>query len=281
MNRLLPIIFFSLLAGHIQAAGDFRSAGGRAASLGGCSVTAIDPWAPLNNPAATAWLGPFSAGISVTNRFLLKELSSFAFSATINTGAAGVFSLAATRFGFSLYNEVKVGLSYARHFGRRFAVGLLIDYQRYGLCEPYGSVNLASFDLGMIFLPANGLSVGLHLINPVPVKVVSFPEERLPVLLRLGFDYNYSGKLTLAVEGEKGIREPFVLRTGVEYRVARPAWIRIGLATTPLCFTFGIGIQAGGVTIDLASEYNQVLGFSPSLSLFWTFRKTQPKGDER
>jgi hypothetical protein len=74
------------------------------------------------------------------------------------------------------------------------------------------------------------------------------------------------------MEVEKDLENPVMLRAGVEYHIARSAWVRFGIATGPMAFSFGFGLKFGKITVDMVSGYHQALGFSPSGSIIYSFK---------
>ena len=116
------------------------------------------------------------------------------------------------------------------------------------------------------------LSVGVQLVNPVPVMVIRQPPERLPAIICIGLSYHFSDDFHTAFEAEKDFENPLILRVGAEYRIVRPASIRIGISTAPSSFTFGFGLEFGKLKLDVASGYHQALGFSPAGSLTYSFK---------
>lgn len=268
----IMIILLLTLVAKMFGAGDIRVTGSRASGMGGVSVAITDLWSLQNNPAGTAWLGGFTAGISFDNRFLLKETCN-AVAGLAWPIKAGTFGIGISRYGSALYNETKVGLSFARKFGKHFSAGVIIDYQRVGLTELYGSRNLFSFEVGLLYRSGGNLTIGLHLVNPIPVTILAETGEKLPTALRIGISHQFSPVLLAGIEVEKDLCNKPIIRAGGEYRFIKPATVRIGMSTNPMLFNFGFGIQLGGLQIDIATEYHLVLGFSPNAALVWSFKQ--------
>jgi len=270
-NMITICLLFLLINRSGFTAGERTSSGGRALAMGGTSVAVSDFWSLSNNQAGTAWLKEFSAGLGFENRFLVKELM------IEQSGVAlplkkGTFGLIVTRFGNTEYNEIKAGFSFARKFGSRFAAAVQIDYVRIHLAGEYGNKNLASVEIGMMYHADRHLSVGVQILNPVPVNITTYPVEQLPTVICTGISYRFSDEFLTVIEAEKDLQDPLVIRTGAEYHFAKPAWARIGLSTSPMSFTFGFGLEFGNVRLDMASGYHQALGFSPSGSVIYSFK---------
>ncbi len=265
---LLVFVFSTGFPLISMSAGERIPAGGRAGAMGGASVAVSDFWSASNNPAGTAWLKGFSAGISFENRFLMKELS-FQQGAIIYAVKPGSFALSVSHFGTSGYQEFHTGISYSRKFGRSFSTGIQLDYLRLGMPEDYGSKNLISCEIGLQFKPTDRLLAGILIANPVPVKVTWNPVEYLPVTFCAGISYRFSENFMAVVEAEKELTRALVIRIGAEYQIAGRFSIRAGLGTNPWIVTFGMGIKIGRLTLDIASGYHQELGFSPGGSLLY------------
>lgn len=268
--RFTISLLIMLAALNVFPAGERIPAGGRAIAMGRASVAQTDFWALCNNQAGTAWLKGISAGVGFENRFLIKELG-FEYLGMAFPTKAGTFGLIFNRFGNTQYNELKAGLCYARKFGKYFSAGVMIDYLRIHISDDYGNKNLVSAEIGLLYQASRYLSFGVQVLNPVPVMISSHPGERLPSIICIGLSYRFSKEFMVALETEKDLENPLRFRLGAEYHFAGVAYTRIGLSTQPMVFTFGAGLKFGKVTLDVASEYHQALGFSPSASLLFSF----------
>lgn len=272
MKNMIIICLLALLT--IQrgfTAGERTPAGGRSLAMGGTSVSLCDFWSLCNNQAGTAWLKSVSAGLSFENRFLLKELIYEQLGFAIPS-KAGTFGLFVNRFGNNQYSELKAGLSYARKFGKHFSVGVQLDYLLIHIENDYGSKNLLSCEIGLMYQADQRLSIGVQIINPVPVKITVHPAEQLPSIICLGISYRFSDNFLTAIEAEKDLENPLMVRAGAEYHFARPVYARLGISTSPMSFSFGFGLEFGKIKFDMASGYHQALGFSPSASIVYSFK---------
>lgn len=93
--------------------------------MGNASVAISDLWSAFNNQAGLAWLETSHAGVYYENRFLMKELGYKELVAyPLKSGTIG---LSFNHFGYSAYNESKIGLAFAKAFGKYLAFGLQLD----------------------------------------------------------------------------------------------------------------------------------------------------------
>ena len=272
MKNIIAIGILSLLLQQsVLAAGARTTAGGRSSAMGGASVAANDFWSLANNQAGTAWLKGLSAGFGFENRFLLKELMVEHLGLAIPL-KAGTIGLIVNRFGNNQYSELKAGLSFARKFGKRFSIGVQLDFLQIHIADDYGNKNLISCEIGLMYQSDKHLALGVQLLNPVPVSIIGHPREQLPSTICLGISYQFSGEFATSIEAEKDLENPLTVRAGAEYHFVKPVYARIGISTGPVSFSFGFGLVFGKFTLDVASGYHQALGFSPSGSVIYSFK---------
>lgn len=270
MRGRIIFCFILLLSNFAIAAGDHTVIGGRAAALGYTSITQSDEWSVFNNQAGLAWCKTYSAGIYFENRFLLKDLSLKALGVTIPAGK-GAFGISLRQFGFSLYSEMNAGIAYGMRLTKRFSTGIQVDYLRLHIADGFKDNSVFSCEIGLQYHATDHFWIGLHVANPVPVKLSAVTNERLPALMRFGVSWRITAGLQSDLEVEKDLVHKPVLKAGFEYRPAKSCVIRMGLLTNPATFTFGFGLESGHFTFDLASSYHFVLGYSPQASLTYFF----------
>jgi hypothetical protein len=266
------LCFIFLVSNFAYSAGDHMVIGGRAAALGTTSVTQSDEWSVFNNQAGLAWCKRFSAGIYFENRYLLKDLSLKALAITLPAGR-GTFGVSIRHFGFALYSEMNTSIAYGMRLTKNFSAGVQIDYLRLHVADGFKDNSVFSCEIGLQFRAGEQLWLGLHVANPVPVKLSSLTQERLPTLMRFGLSWRITEGLHSDVEVEKDLVHKPVLKAGIEYRPAKSLFIRMGVLSNPATFTFGFGLEFGNLQFDIASSYHLVLGYSPQASLIYYFGK--------
>jgi hypothetical protein len=115
------------------------------------------------------------------------------------------------------------------------------------------------------------LVIGAHVFNPLNVKLSNETGECIPAIIRFGAGYHFSETLLLTGEIEKNIDLKTSIKSGIEYRVVKQAFVRAGITTYPTTYTFGFGLDLPKLKVDLASTVHQVLGYSPQLSISFYF----------
>ena len=270
-RKLIFLILWMCSSLELFSAGEIHVAGARAAGMGYCSASLTDEWSGFNNQAGLGWQKNFTIGIWYENRFLLKELGIKSAGAVLPF-RGGTFALTFEHFGFSLYSEMKTGIAFGRSFGKHFGVGVRLYYLRIHIAGDYGTRHMASFEIGFQYRADEKWTIGVHFSNPVPVRVHRYQDEHLPVVIRLGIAYQPSRKFLATVEAEKDLSMKPNIRAGIEYHFAKPAYLRIGIMTNPVEFTFGFGLEPGKFRFGISSSYHLYLGYSLQTSLVYVFR---------
>jgi hypothetical protein len=246
--------------------------GGRASSMGNASVAFSDPWSVHNNQAGMGYLKNSSAGLYFENHYYLKDLSYQMLAITLPT-RYGVFGSCVNYSGNTVFNTMKTGLAYARLFGYHFAAGIQLDLLRTQFSETYGSRISGTFEAGVLLQVTDKLNLGVHVFNPLHVRICAFNNERVPTVMSAGLAYSYSGLLLISTEVMKNSETPMEFLGGLEYKFFGKGFARLGLATAPLRYSFGAGFITGPFAFDISSSYHETLGFSPQASLQYGFGK--------
>jgi len=267
---------FCTLISSVSAQIENDMLGARSAALGGFNVTLSDIWSTNNNQAGLGFIEDLSGGIYYENRFLLSETSykAGAFVLPINTGALG---LSVSSFGYELYSESKVGLAYGQRFGDKFSMGVQLNYLNTKLTQEYGSKTAVTGAVGVIAKLSNELTLGVHLYNPTRSKLTNDNNERIPTIMKLGFDYKFSKKVMFVVSTEKDVDFGARVNAGIEYHIAEMFYLRGAISTNPTQYAFGAGMQLKYFKVDLSSSFHQTLGMIPAISIIYSRKKRTKK----
>ena len=273
MKKYLKLLFFLFIAfGSYAQNGLPQNAGARGAARGNAAICFDDVNAAYANQAGLAFVKDVSFSAYGERRFMAEGLNSYLFAAALPFDKIGTFGLAINYFGFSDYNEQKIGLNYARKLAKNFSLGVQLDYL--GTRIPnYGVAHAVTVELGILAKLNEKVSLGAHVYNPVNAKIG--PDDRLPTLFSLGLSYEPSKKVFLSAQLDKDIyNHPFIGRFGLEYRPLDAFYIRAGVSAAALAqASFGIGVNLQQFKIDFSSSYHQVLGFTPAFSLIYSLQK--------
>src|SRR5690606_3250357 len=148
----------------------------------------------------------------------------------------GVFGVNVSRYGYSLYNQNKVGLSYSRQLSKVFSAGIQFDYLNTHLADGYGSRSSFTVE-GGVLATFDKLKAGVHFFNPLNVKLADYDDERMPIMVKAGVSYAVSEKVIAAAEVFKNINNKGIVKAGVEYHPVKALYVRGGVSSEPIQFT--------------------------------------------
>ena len=213
---VLLLLSIFLLTNRSAAGGDIFPIGARQAGMDRTSVAITDFWNIQNNQAGIALIDKYSAGIYYESRFLINRLSTKDVAVVVPTGI-GVLGATFNYFGYELYNEMKIGLVYARSFSPWFRMGLQLDYLITTLGDNYGSTGNVTFELGIQSDVAKNLTIGAWVYNPIQVKLADYNNEKIPAIFRLGLSWQILKGFIANVEAEKNTNiAPILVRARSE-----------------------------------------------------------------
>jgi hypothetical protein len=261
-----------------MALGQNYPASAKSASLGHASVALSDLWSSYNNQAGLAFLEAPELGVFFENRFLMQELNAqgLAFAMPFKK-MGGTLGVNLYRFGYSNFNDNKLGVTFAKKFGKVFSAGIQLNLHYFQQGGSYESILTATGELSMLLFLAENWTLGAHVFNPTRTSMASFDREKIPTVFRLGTAYAFSNKVQATLEIEKDLVFDPTFRAGVEYKPGKKVSIRAGLNSNPISPAFGLGLNLGDFVLDAASAWHQVLGFSPQASLSYTFNRPKSR----
>ena len=264
----LFIIFGLLMPGMAQS--EWNTQGARSAGMGFSSAAVIDFWSVNNNQAGMAFYDKTSVGAYFENRYLVKEAGTQTGAFLLKT-KSGVFGATVGYTGDANFSTTKAGLAYALKLGKRFSAGVQLDYIGTTLGDEYGSRSNFTFDAGIMVLITDQLTFGAHTFNPMHVKLSDYNNESIPTTMNAGFGFTFSDRLLLTAEACKNSEFPMEFRSGLECKLGKVAFARVGLSTNPARYTFGFGLEMKKFTLDMSSSVHSQLGYSPQVSMQYAF----------
>jgi len=259
-----------LFSSKLFAGNDLTPVGARSSALGHASIALSDIWSTHHNQAGLAFLEKPSAGIYFENRFLISELNTGAGAFAIPT-KKGSFGFSFQSFGYSLYNQSKVGVAYALKLSENFSVGVQLNYFQTIIGEGYGSAGAVGAEISAMYKLTEDLTIGTHIFNPSRSRFADFNDERIPTRIRVGLNYSFSKKLLVVAEVEKDLDFRPVLKGGFEYLANKVLFLRAGFNGNPTTVSFGAGLKFENFQFDLGTSYHYILGYSPQASLVYAF----------
>lgn len=230
-----------------------------------------DAFSFRSNTAALAAIKSFSVGIFSERRFMLQELSSYSFAAVLPT-STGNFGIRGDYSGGSSYSETTAGLGYGRKLGNKIDVGIQFHYFSMN-ATGYGSASAITFDAGAVFHLTEAVQTGLHVYNPVGIKIGKSGEEKLPAIYSAGIGYDASPQFFIGGEIQKTVDEPLNVNAGFHYQFAKQLTARAGISSATSVYYIGFGVQLKSLRLDATSSFHPYLGVTPGLLLIYSPQK--------
>lgn len=230
---------------------------------GNASVTYKNEWLPFHNPAALAGAEKIGFQLLYENRYITKELANKAFNAWFPTKYLNI-GASFSHFGYSEFNEMLAAVTFARQFGKKFRLGIEIDYYTLFLSQSERYKGTITAQVGAQISITDDFSIAFNAFNPTFSKVKSvLVEQRLPTTFSLGTLYRIKNTVDWLVQLDKEVSSPLRWATGFEYAPIKEFIVRIGAyGYNNFVPTFGAGIKFGGFKFDFNADYNSALGFS-------------------
>jgi long-subunit fatty acid transport protein len=276
MRSFTLIILFCLFLGKNHAQIGYRLvSGGQSAAMSNAAAAVASADAVFQNPASLIYITRPTATISTEMRFGVKELRPMGLG-FIQPTKSGVFGFSLQHFGFSIFQQQKIGCAYARRFSEKLSAGIQLDYLHLKATD-YGNAHLLTFELGCNTLITKGLMLAVYVFNPLSVRLSE--SERVPSVFRLGGAYTINEKVIIATEIEKSLVDAANFRFGFDYKVASTVAVRCGFSSRPASFSLGIGyFLSKNCVIDAAIAHESLLGSTPSVSLTYAFGNEKSVG---
>ena len=270
-SRFFIFILLVSLCNIAKAGHENFPLGARQAGMGSTGAAFPDIWSATHNQAGLALLQKPTFGLFYESRFALKELGLKAGAFAYPT-SSGVFAIDLMQFGYSKYNESRIGLAFAKSLGANFSAGIKFDYLNTYFSEEYGNKGTFIAELGLLAKPAEHLYIGGHIYNINRAKIAAYNDERIPTLLTVGIAYEFSEKVLCTVEAEKDLEYKAIYKAGMEYRFMENLFLRAGVTSNPNQMSFGIGYVYKRIKADIAFSSHQVLGITPHVGFIYEFK---------
>ena len=182
------------------------------------------------------------------------------------------FSMLINRFGYQHFNVTNGAISVSKLLTENFSLGLRFNYYAIDYIDKEHISSALSADIGFQYIIVDKLIIGMLITNPFFVKYNADEMNfYLPVIFEIGMNYIINDFFNALAEIEKNYRVPFAFKIGVEFLPYKELTLRAGLVTSPLMPTFGIEYMIAGFKTNISCQYHDILGFSPSVSLSYSF----------
>lgn len=235
--------------------------GARATGLGGAFTS-------LSNNSLAVFYNPSGLGqmnfreISVfynPSPYGISEITSasLTFAEPLKFGTLGI---GIKSFGFDLYRETSVNLSYGNVFKSKFFYGFNLNYYNLNI-KNYNSAGTFGADIGALAYITPFLRWGFFAKNISGAKIGN-SGEKLAQIYKTGITVQPGYDINLILEVEKDVKYPVSFRGGFEYFINDFIDIRTGIGTEPASFSGGISLNYNIFQIEYAFSNVNELGIS-------------------
>ncbi len=266
------IIFLGCFVGlHCTAQNTTEIAGARHGALSNTGMADSGVWQNLLNPAGILVEDSgFQAGAAYTNRFTLNELSSRDLVGSVRVGK-GRLGFVVHSFGYEAFRQNQISAGYAMKLSDNLRAGIQLNYFNVAIAEGFGNYSALTGNIGFQYDFNERITVGLTVKNPnrssLSTEVV---QQYVQSIISGGVRFAVAENMKVLADISKDIEADPNFSTGLEYTPLEQWHIRGGISTQDRGLSFGFGYESKKWSLDLASLYHQVLGFSPMVS--FTYR---------
>ena len=257
----LTLVISIFMVKSSKAQFEYTDIGARATGLNGAFTSLSDnSLAVFYNPSGlgqmkyrevSVFYGPSAFGI--------PEISTAAltYAEPLKLGTIGI---GLKTFGFELYRETNLILSYGNSYRNKIFYGLNLNYYNL-IIQNYNSASAFGIDAGGLAYLTDFLKWGFFAGNITGSKI-GVSGQRISQVYKSGFTVQPRNDLNLVMEIEKDVRYPLSFRAGMEYFIYDFIDLRAGIGTEPVSFTGGVSINYNIFQIDYSVYDHQDLGIT-------------------
>ncbi len=243
-------------------------------SVANTSVAVLNEWNSFQNVTALAHVKKLELSTQYENKFMIPELGTSSVQAGFNAKYVNV-GLAFSYQGYSLYNEMLVGLGLARNFGDKFSMGVQFNYYTSYFSSKeegrYRGVVVGQLGASAHITP--NFIVGFHTFNPFQNNIkTEYSEKIVPAVYSFGTNYAFNEKFRWLTQVDKEVSTDFRFASSFEYTMIDVLTVRLGASHSEyLIPALGFGVNMGRFHINVNGELHPILGLNSMANLKYRF----------
>lgn len=270
MKKIIVFICLSLFTPYLFA--QISTILPSSSSIAETSVSNIHNQSAFTNPAMLGYLENPEISFNFENKFLIPELATKSLQAGFSTKLVN-FGFSFSHFGYSLYNEMLIGVGLARNFSDKFAMGVQFNYYTAYLAatNSYRGALLPQVGLSVKLSPV--FSLGFNTFNPFQTNInTDFVVKRIPSVFSLGTEFYFSPELVWRTQVDKEVSSNYRFATGFEYQMIENLSVKLGAyGSDYLIPCLGIELNFGSFLFDLNCELHPLLGMNTLAAVKYKF----------
>ncbi len=245
--------------------------GARNAALGGASTAFPNDDAGQVNPAVWGQADTRILALHGAQLYGLPELR-FAGLHLVVPFQRGAIAGGASVFGFDLYRHFVLSAGYGRRFGfgthREIHAGVRAEWNQVYIAN-YGQAGALGLTGGVLIPITPFISLGAVAYNMT--AVAGSLRSDLHRSLAVGVAWRPSETFAVTTDVAKEVRSPLSIAAGIEIRLTEVLALRGGISSGPRRASGGIGLSLASVRADFAAQRHEILGWTPSMSLLYSW----------
>lgn len=266
------VIIFFLLFSFSQATFEnwgetalTNSMGGEGVALG-CEAGGIS-----YNPASLGLLKKGMVQFGYCQLFNLRELETrdlyLAFPRRRLTYGMGVFIFGKKDY----YQETILAFSLAYRVKKLFSLGINMKYMKVSFNSKYDDLSAMGLDGGVVFQPSEKVGFGLALRNFNQPSLVKSSKD-VPFSWAVGTTIAPFDSFRLSFNLSKEKRYPVRVHLGQEIKILSNLYLRAGMASQPIRYGLGMGIDLSRFCLDYCFLEHPVLGGTHRIGLSFSLK---------
>lgn len=234
-----------------------------------------DVFSHFTNPAGLAQINWSEIGIYYSPApFGMTELSN-AFAAYLQPTEFGSIAAGFMTYGFDLYRENNLSISYSNRFYDRIFLGATLKYHSISI-KNYGSSKSFSLLLGLLYYISPITRIAFATDNITRSSYGDY-NDQIPTIFSIGVSQDFLENIIINGSFSKELRSEYSLHFGIDYLPIQFVSLRFGFSTEPASFSGGVGINYSKFEFDYASFNHQDLGFTHQFSIILHFSEDKPR----
>jgi len=218
----------------------------------------------LTNPAYLPFSERKQIGISVFNRFEMKELSTKSIWCLLPNRLLDM-SLNFSMFGYDEYLLIEGRAGFAKKLSQNFSIGTSVSYiVENSILEERIKSNLFA-DVSLFWRINEVIECALTTENLIHTK------NSQPSFYSLGVKYQLIPTTSILVESGYDSKNRLSISAGFEYEIVRQLIVRGGFRNNPKAPSLGFAYKAGHWSVETAFLFHPALGVSSGISVDFSF----------
>ena len=217
-------------------------------------------FAIFSNPSTITKLNLLEIGLYYSPApFGLKELS-VAGGAAAKRFYFGSIGLGYTTYGFELYREQKIAISYANTINKIFSIGISAIYQNVSIPN-YGTANSLVFVIGSVYDLTEDFSLAFSVFNPTRATYGK-EANQIPTSFNFGMSYRLYDSAEFCLTNAKEIDKKNSLRLGLSFIPIKWIELQLGYNNYPESISAGFKVSKMNLSVEYAVYSHSDLGLT-------------------